>query len=236
MLLIKKKSLLQLRPNLQLAANTETISFQQIDVLHSENTLQMFGSTIDGRSVSCFINNIPSQAAVDDKFAGSNWIELNAEKYEITNENKRTRCQIEVDIDFDHVTIDKQLRQPTAPFRILSIALEFATGQSPGLISIANVVKCHGKDEPVVRCIFTTSACDSYENSQVLICMDEKSLITQWMEFICTIDPDIITGYNINGFDLTFLQSRINSQEFPKWKQLGRNINRYSQYSVNLLK
>lgn len=212
---------------MDLDANKDSIRFQQIDVVRYENTLQMFGSTVAGHSVTCFIKNIPSQAVVDEKFAGSNWINLRAGLYEMRAGDKRTRCQIEVDIDFDHVVVEQQSRQPIVPFRILSIEVEaFNAVNGESIVSIANMVMCNGEDEPFVRSIFTTSACNTIDNTQVWICKDEKDLLEQWMAFVGKIDPDIVTGYNIDQFDLPLLRRRMNFLELPEWKRLGRNDRR----------
>ena len=36
----------------------------------------------------------------------------------------------------------------------------------------------------------------------------EEKLLENWAEFIRVSDPDIITGYNINNFDLPYLINR----------------------------
>lgn len=208
---------------MDLDAGNETIRFQHIDVERYEDTLQMFGSTASGQSVSCFIKNIPFQNAADEKFCGSNWINLSPGMYEMRTVNKRTRCQIEVDIDFEHVAVEKQSRQPIAPFRILSIEIEVLNAS---IVSIANMVMRNDESEPFLRSIFTTSACSPIDNTQIWACKNEKELLEQWMEFIGKIDPDIITGYNINDFDVPRLRRRMIFWGLPGWQQLGRNNER----------
>jgi DNA polymerase delta subunit 1 len=44
--------------------------------------------------------------------------------------------------------------------------------------------------------------------AQVLSYDSEVELLQAWAEFVRKTDPDLITGYNINNFDLYYLLSR----------------------------
>ena len=44
--------------------------------------------------------------------------------------------------------------------------------------------------------------------AQVLSYQDETELLQAWGDFVRKVDPDVITGYNINNFDLYYLLSR----------------------------
>ena len=44
--------------------------------------------------------------------------------------------------------------------------------------------------------------------SDVIACQTENELLEKWADFIRKCDPDIITGYNINNFDLPYLLNR----------------------------
>ena len=43
---------------------------------------------------------------------------------------------------------------------------------------------------------------------EVISCEKEDDLLAQWADFVRQSDPDIITGYNINNFDLPYLLNR----------------------------
>ena len=43
------------------------------------------------------------------------------------------------------------------------------------------------------------------KNSTVQAFKDEKSLLLSFVKFIQTLDPDILTGYNIFGFDFAYM-------------------------------
>ena len=44
----------------------------------------------------------------------------------------------------------------------------------------------------------------------------------KWAEFIRECDPDMITGYNIQNFDLPYLINRANHLKLPHFTYLGR--------------
>ena len=51
---------------------------------------------------------------------------------------------------------------------------------------------------------------DNVENLIIDIFESEKELIKGWINLIRKIDPDYITGYNINGFDWKYIKERCN--------------------------
>ncbi|KYO43370.1 hypothetical protein Y1Q_0007595 [Alligator mississippiensis] len=65
-----------------------------------------------------------------------------------------------------------------------------------------------GEKDPFVRNVFTLQGCAPIVGSQVLCFQREAELLKAWAEFIRIVDPDIITGYNIQNFDLPYLLQR----------------------------
>jgi DNA polymerase I len=54
----------------------------------------------------------------------------------------------------------------------------------------------------------------------VVGCADEKAMLEKMRDVINDFDPDIIAGYNINGFDLPFIVKRMELNKVPR--DLGR--------------
>jgi DNA polymerase elongation subunit (family B) len=50
--------------------------------------------------------------------------------------------------------------------------------------------------------------CDPIDNIEIISCETEKLLLLAWTNLINTEDPDIIIGYNIDGFDFKFMSDR----------------------------
>lgn len=47
-------------------------------------------------------------------------------------------------------------------------------------------------------------------------------MLEAWGEFVREIDPDILTGYNINNFDLPYLLDRAKHLKLKNFSFLGR--------------
>jgi len=95
------------------------------------------------------------------------------------------------------------------------------------IIQIGCVLYVSGK--PVRKDIFVLGTCDPVPgaNTHTYPCETEKQLITKWCRLIYDIDPDIMVGYNIFGFDDKYLWDRatVNGCR-PAFKALGRKGNK----------
>merc|ERR1719219_175197 len=171
----------------------------------------------------------------DTKVVGCNWIELPAGSWTMrTGSSKVTRSQMEFDVAVDkfisHSPEGEWLK--VAPLRILSFDIECAgrKGISPEpekdpVIQIANMVVRQGEKEPFIRNVFTLDTCAQIVGSHVISCDKENELLEKWSEFVRESDPDIITGYNINNFDLPYLINRAKTLKVNNFSYLGRVTN-----------
>ncbi|OXA50987.1 DNA polymerase delta catalytic subunit [Folsomia candida] len=184
-----------------------------------------------------------SRFMVDRNVVGCNWVELPAGKYFVRNKelanvntpggnaNVTTLCQIEVDVAFDALISHSTEGEwgKVAPFRILSFDIEcagrkgiFPEPDKDPVIQIANMVVRQGETEPFVRMIFTLDTCAPIIGSQVMCYESEDQLLKAWAEFVRRVDPDILTGYNINNFDLWYLINRATHLKATSFHFLGR--------------
>ncbi|XP_052797645.1 DNA polymerase delta catalytic subunit-like [Mya arenaria] len=179
---------------------------------------------------------------VDSNVVGCNWIELPAGKYhmrekenanpaEPRNPPLKSRCQIEVDISWkDFIShMPEGEWSKVAPFRILSYDIEcagrkgvFPEPEKDPVIQIANMVVKQGEHAPFIRNVFTLNTCAPVIGSQVLSYMTEKELLSKWAAFVREVDADIITGYNIQNFDMPYLINRANHLKVENFTYLGR--------------
>ncbi|KAM8977106.1 DNA polymerase alpha catalytic subunit [Pelodytes ibericus] len=60
------------------------------------------------------------------------------------------------------------------------------------------------------------------KHAQIEIALTERTLLGFFLAKIHKIDPDIIVGHDIYGFDLEVLLQRINSCKVPFWSKIGR--------------
>ena len=147
------------------------------------------------------------------------WIKIPKGKYDYED---ITRCQIEVSVNWKDVEpLDKN---DIGPVIIASFDLECTSGDgsfpvakkaSDKIIQIGTTVHKNGDDECFLHHILTLKKPEEIKKEEVdaenLIVEyfdDEKKMIIAWGKFIEKLDPDIITGYNIWGFDMAYLYDR----------------------------
>jgi len=171
----------------------------------------------------------------DNKVVGCNWIELPAGKWKMRESKQFTsRSQLEVDIGWDqfisHQPEGEWLK--VAPVRILSFDIEcagrkgiFPEPEKDPVIQIANMVIKQGEKEPFIRNVFTLDTCAPIVGSAVISFEKEGDMLEKWASFVRDCDPDIITGYNINNFDLPYLLNRAKALSVKYFNFLGRVVN-----------
>lgn len=74
-----------------------------------------------------------------------------------------------------------------------------------------------GEDQPYAWNIFTLGSCAPIVGTQVFSYEDEVKMLIEWREFIRWTDPDIITGYNILGFDFPYILNRAETLQIDKY-------------------
>ncbi|XP_048846325.1 DNA polymerase delta catalytic subunit [Brienomyrus brachyistius] len=179
---------------------------------------------------------------VDSDMVGCSWVELPAGKYRLREErgpgetnprqpSKVSLCQYEVDVAWSELISHAAEGdwQRIAPLRVLSFDIEcagrkgiFPEPDTDPVIQIASMVQRQGEKEPFIRTAFTLNSCASIVGSQLLCFTQEKQLLQSWAEFVRTVDPDIITGYNIQNFDLPYLLNRAAALKVHLFPYLGR--------------
>lgn len=112
------------------------------------------------------------------------------------------------------------------PFIIASFDIECTSGDggfpqphrdSDQIIQIGTTFNRCGESECFFKHIITLGSCDPIEGVEVESYDSEKEVLIAWTKLIRRMNPDIITGYNIFGFDYTYLEARS--------KKIGCNSN-----------
>lgn len=164
---------------------------------------------------------------VDTHLVGCCWVELPPKTWTIRNTDLQTRCQLEVDVAWNKFCAHEPEGDwsRVAPLRILSFDIEcagrkgvFPEPDKDPVIQIAAMVIRQGETEPFARTIFTLKDCAPIVGTRVQCFNKEIEMLESWSRFVRLTDPDIITGYNINNFDLPYLLNRANalkSSTFP---------------------
>ena len=177
---------------------------------------------------------------IDSDVVGANWVELPAGSYKIRNDNEKvSHAQIEVDVSCEdlisHLPTEDGWHK-IAPLRLLSFDIEckgkdghFPQAQSDPVIMIANYVTVQGKSEPLIKNVFVLGDCAPIVGVEIHCFKTEKEMLETWRNFVVSIDPDIITGYNIINFDLPYLINRATALSVGTFPFLGRIAGKKSQ-------
>ena len=76
------------------------------------------------------------------------------------------------------------------------------------IIQIGTTFHRYGSDEIIYKHLVNLGTCDKIDGVDVIVCKTEKRLIERWKEMMLSMRPDIITGYNIMGFDFKYIYDR----------------------------
>ncbi|VDN97005.1 unnamed protein product [Rodentolepis nana] len=143
----------------------------------------------------------------------------------------QTRCQLELDIGWNDLVIYSTEGEwsKVASIRILSFDIEcasrkgvFPVPEHDAVIQIANMVINYGHSKPFIRNVFTLNTCAPIVGSHVICCTTEEEMLSRWASFVREVDPDMITGYNMQNFDLPYLVNRCNHLKITSFPFLGR--------------
>ena len=84
--------------------------------------------------------------------------------------------------------------------------------ESDIITQIGSTLHIYGTNIKAEYCFTVNSKKDKYVEEQknivTIVCDSEKDMIQKWIKFIRKLDPDIITGYNINSFDWNYIYKR----------------------------
>merc|ERR1719330_1157603 len=190
-----------------------------------------------------FETNIPFalRFMIDRDLVGGGWVA--ASHFQQRDSSQRSSsCQLEFDVRFENVVHVDLLK--IAPLRILSFDIEcfnpegkgFPRAQQSPVIQIAVYLKEQGADKPVVHAVWSLKSCNDIAGAEVFAFEDEKDLLLNFRNFLMHVDPDIITGYNIAGFDWPYLLDRAEVMGISSdFAQLGRIAGHRTRKKINTI-
>ena len=95
---------------------------------------------------------------------------------------------------------------------------------------VVNVVSCIyqqlGRPETREKYVLTLGSALEMKDVNIISCQSEKDLINALSDLVIRLDPEIVTGYNIFGYDYPYLDARLNRANLAdvKWKNMGRLV------------
>jgi DNA polymerase delta subunit 1 len=85
----------------------------------------------------------------------------------------------------------------------------FPEADKDPVIQISNVVALQGSfSSPIIQNVFTLKGCLPIVGAQVIPSETEPEMLMKWRDFVVESDPDVLTGYNIQNFDIPYLLNR----------------------------
>ena len=76
------------------------------------------------------------------------------------------------------------------------------------IIQIGTTVHKYGSADIIYKNIISLNTCDKIEDCDVIECKTEKEVIMEWKKMLTELNPDVLIGYNIFGFDMSYLWDR----------------------------
>jgi DNA polymerase elongation subunit (family B) len=137
----------------------------------------------------------------------------------VSNYNSCFDSTCQIDIASKWKTVFPYETKEIAPFLQASFDIECVAGDGirfpesneakDYVIQIGTTVHKLGSDNSVpLKHIVTLKSCDPIPGAIVESYDTEEELLLGWMRFMQKLDPDIITGYNIYGFDFKYIYER----------------------------
>ena len=86
-----------------------------------------------------------------------------------------------------------------------------AKNDNDPIIQIGTVFSYYGDSEPFYKHMITLNGCTktpALDDVDIVSYKNEKNVLLAWTKLIQEKNPDIITGYNINGFDFNYMKGR----------------------------
>ena len=193
----------------------------------------------------CFESKLNFQLRfmIDQHIVGMSWVECPAGKYKVTK-NKTSNCQLEIAISYkDLIAFSAKEKPEIAPIRIFSFDIEclipsrderkegdFFAGE---IIQIGCITKILGAEETLNQTIYTQKSCAPILNADIRSFETERELLDDFANFFLSVDPDIIIGYNINGFDIPYLLNRAERHKLESFPYLTRIRDIKSKVTTN---
>ncbi len=95
--------------------------------------------------------------------------------------------------------------------------------EGDSIIQIGVTVHQYGDRDCSYRHIITLGTCEEIQDAVVESCSCELEMLQRFRDLIVKLDPDVVTGYNILGFDMDYLYERSDELGFKQnFMKIGR--------------
>ncbi|CAD27015.1 DNA POLYMERASE DELTA CATALYTIC (LARGE) CHAIN [Encephalitozoon cuniculi GB-M1] len=144
-------------------------------------------------------------------------------------------------LDADHLTVSASYESLESlpleggyvvlpPLKVLSIDIEcvsagngFPSSKCDPIIQIGNTLMLFGDNSYASQDIFCLKETTGIPGVNVHWYETEKELLESWKKYFMELDPDVIVGYNVKGFDIPYILSRGEILGIESFSVLGRS-------------
>ena len=130
------------------------------------------------------------------------------------------------------LSVKQQFELETKLNKILTDILPQLEGDK--IIQIGTTVHKYGSDKIIYKHIISLNTCDDIDDTDVVICTNEADLIKNWKDIISRLNPDVLIGYNIFGFDMEYIWIR--AQENGILDEFAIGLGKTFNRKVSLIK
>jgi DNA polymerase elongation subunit (family B) len=104
------------------------------------------------------------------------------------------------------------------------------------IIQIGTTFHFYGERDIVYRHIVTLNTCTDIVDADVKACSSEQELLLEWCKVVQRTNPDIMTGYNIFGFDMLYMYTRAQELDIKdEFLKIGRFNGKVCEFQVKKL-
>ena len=164
----------------------------------------------------------------------ASWIKI--ENFEQVDE-KVSHCDLEIKVNYRDVLPSE--RENIAPFVQASFDIETYSpdGAFPDpsieecyVIQIATTLQRYGETEPYKKHLISLKSCNQIDDVTLECYETEKEVLNAWARLLVDENVDIIIGYNIWKFDLSYMYKRAKLVDAYEFLDIGRL--KYSQATL----
>jgi DNA polymerase elongation subunit (family B) len=76
------------------------------------------------------------------------------------------------------------------------------------IIQIGTTINLYGQSECCARFVHVLGSCGPVEGAELYTFDDEAAMLVSWVELVRALDPDVVMGFNVFGFDFDYMHKR----------------------------
>lgn len=175
------------------------------------------------------------------------WVKIKANKYKIHTDDaqdiKSTLQEINIRCDWNEA--NRYDSDMLMPYTIMSFDIEcdstdgtFPQAYRDGdkIIQIGSVFCRFGEDECYYKHIITLGTCNPIPDVEIESYATEQEVLLAWTSLVMRTNPDIVTGYNIFGFDFQYMKDRAKKLGvYERFSKLSRILDTSSEWQEKKL-